>query len=228
MTLPATKFSRLYKKLGYVFSDETILPQALTHRSKSTVNNERLEFLGDSVLGFTISAELYRRFPETNEGVLTRLRARLVRKETLARLARELGLGDYLRLGTGELKSGGFDRDSILADALEAIFGAAFVDGGVDAGRQIVLHLYQHELESTTSATAAKDPKTRLQEYLQKQGLTLPVYSTVDIKGKAHRQEFQVSCEVPGLEPIEGRGSSRRKAEQDAASIAYEKLQNES
>lgn len=220
-------FTRLYEKLDYSFTDGSLLTQALTHRSKGALNNERLEFLGDSVLGLTISAELYQRFSETDEGALTRLRARLVRKETLAKLAREIGLGDYLHLGTGELKSGGFDRDSILADALEAVFGAAYADGGIEAGTYVVLHLYQTVLNEITSAAAAKDPKTRLQEYLQKQHLSLPVYNTLNIQGQAHNQTFIVECLVAGLEPITGKGDSRRKAEQDAASHAYEKLSHE-
>ena len=220
-------FFRLYEKLDYSFIDDSLLTQALTHRSKNALNNERLEFLGDSVLGLTISAELYQRFPATDEGALTRLRARLVRKETLAKLAREISLGDYLRLGTGELKSGGFDRDSILADALEAVFGAAYTDGGIEAGRHAVLHLYQTTLDEITADAAAKDPKTQLQEYLQKQHLSLPVYNTLNIQGQAHNQTFIVECVVAGLEPIRGKGDSRRKAEQDAASRTYEILTNE-
>lgn len=201
-----------------------LLQQALTHRSKSNKNNERLEFLGDSVLGLTISAELYKRYPDTDEGALTRLRARLVRKETLASIAREIDLGEVLRLGTGELKSGGFDRDSILADALEAIFGAAYEDGGIEAGRALVLHLYQPVFEDITSRSSAKDPKTRLQELLQKQHLPLPTYNMIDVNGKAHKQTFVVECVVSGIDPVTGKGSSRRKAEQDAAGHAYDLL----
>ncbi|MBE9516608.1 MAG: ribonuclease III [Proteobacteria bacterium] len=220
-------FDRLYKKLNYSFTDGALLAQALTHRSKNPLNNERLEFLGDSVLGLTISAELFSRFPDTDEGALTRLRARLVRKETLASLAREIGLGDYLRLGSGELKSGGFDRDSILADALEAIFGAAYTDGGIEAGGHVVKYLYRETLEAITPDAAAKDPKTQLQEYLQKKHLPLPVYNTLNIEGQAHHQTFLVECVVSGLEPVSGKGDSRRRAEQDAASRAYDKLDNE-
>lgn len=220
-------YTGLCKRLNYTFSNTGLLEQALTHRSKSSTNNERLEFLGDSVLGLTISAELYSRYPETDEGALTRLRARLVRKETLAILAREIELGDYLRLGTGELKSGGFDRDSILADALEAIFGAAYEDGGIEAGRGVVLHLYSKVFDEITPRSSAKDPKTRLQEYLQKQHLPLPVYTMITVSGEAHKQTFQVECAVTGLNPVIGKGSSRRKAEQDAANHAFELLNHE-
>ncbi len=204
-----------------------LLQQALTHRSKSNMNNERLEFLGDSVLGLTISAELYKRYPDTDEGALTRLRARLVRKETLAAIARNMDLGEYLRLGTGELKSGGFDRDSILADALEAIFGAAYEDGGIDAGSTMVLHLYQPVLQDITPRSSAKDPKTRLQELLQKQHLPLPTYNMINVSGKAHKQTFEVECIVDGIDPVTGKGSSRRRAEQDAAGQAYNLLTHE-
>lgn len=205
-------------QLNYEFNDISLLERALTHSSKSPDNNERLEFLGDSVLSLAISALLYERYPEISEGELTRVRAGLVKKETLAQLARELGLGPLLRLGTGELKSGGFERDSILADALEAVFGAVFLDGGIDAARGVIARTYAELLEHVTPQTVIKDPKTRLQEYLQKTAVATPIYNVVEVTGEAHRQSFRVECIVPGIEgPVEGVGKSRRHAEQEAA-----------
>lgn len=215
--------SNLTRQLDYDFTDPELLERALTHSSKSTENNERLEFLGDSVLNFVISATLYERYPGVAEGELTRVRAGLVKKETLAQLARQLQLGDFLRLGTGELRSGGFSRDSILADALEAIFGAVFRDGGIDSARTVVLHLYDELLEQVTPETVIKDSKTQLQEYLQSHALATPVYNVVEVSGKAHSQHFRVACVVPILEqPVEGSGKSRRTAEQQAAAKALE------
>lgn len=214
--------------LKYQFEDETLLRRALTHRSKSADNYERLEFLGDSVLNFTISAELYDRYPGVAEGELTRLRANLVKKGTLALLAREIDLGDFLSLGSGELKSGGFDRDSILADALEAVFGAVFIDGGIEKTRILIVDVYRDLLERVTPETLQKDPKTQLQEHLQKQAFAPPVYSVTEITGQAHDQHFRVECVVPGLsESVEGTGRSRRNAEQDAAAIALKLLLNQ-
>lgn len=211
--------------LNYQFEDETLLRRALTHRSKSADNYERLEFLGDSVLNFTISAELYGRYPNVTEGELTRLRASLVKKETLALLAREIDLGDFLSLGSGELKSGGFDRDSILADALEAVFGAVFLDGGSEKARALIVDVYHDLLEKVTPDTLQKDPKTQLQEYLQKQSLATPVYNVIEITGQAHDQSFRVECIVPSLpQPVQGTGRSRRNAEQDAAATALKLL----
>lgn len=208
----------LTRQLNYEFNDISLLERALTHSSKSADNNERLEFLGDSVLSFAISALLYERYPETSEGELTRVRAGLVKKETLAQLARELELGPLLRLGTGELKSGGFDRDSILADALEAVFGAVFLDGGIDPAREVIARAYAELLEHVTPQTVVKDPKTRLQEYLQKTAVATPIYNVVEVTGEAHKQNFRVECIVPGIEgPVEGVGKSRRHAEQEAA-----------
>ena len=215
----------LTRRLNYEFSDNKLLERALTHSSKSAENNERLEFLGDSVLNFVISALLYERYPHISEGELTRVRAGLVKKETLAQLARELELGAPLRLGAGELKSGGFERDSILADALEAVFGAIFLDGGVDQAREAILRTYAELLEYTTPETVIKDPKTRLQEYLQKTALDTPVYNVVEVTGQAHEQNFRVECIVPGIEsPVEGVGRSRRHAEQEAARKALKLL----
>ncbi len=214
--------------LNYQFEDETLLQRALTHRSKSADNFERLEFLGDSVLNFTISAELYDRYPNVAEGELTRLRANLVKKDTLALLAREIGLGDFLSLGGGELKSGGFDRDSILADALEAVFGAVLIDGGIEKARVLIVDVYCDLLEKVTPDTLQKDPKTQLQEHLQKQSFAPPAYNIIEITGQAHDQSFRVECVVSGLsEPVQGTGRSRRNAEQDAAAIALKLLVNQ-
>jgi ribonuclease-3 len=211
----------LTERLGYSFESEQLVELALTHRSHSSRNYERLEFLGDSILGFTISAYLFRNFPDLSEGELTRLRASLVRKESLARIARDLELGKHLRLGSGELKSGGFDRDSILADALEALFGAIFIDGGIEAARAAILLVYQEQLQSVDPRSIQKDPKTRLQELLQKKMQSTPDYEVLEVLGEAHAQTFTVQCTVPGLEQaITGKGRSRRAAEQNAAKQA--------
>ena len=215
----------LSKRLGYVFRDAALLARALTHRSHSSQNYERLEFLGDSILSFTIADALYDRFEQLSEGELTRLRATLVRRETLAKLARELNLGDCLELGSGELKSGGFDRDSILADTLEAVFGAVYKDSDFEAVRSVVLQLYRLLLDNLDPHSIQKDPKTRLQEFLQRQSLATPTYNVLEISGEAHLQHFVVECRVPGLaEAVRGEGNSRRYAEQAAAVLACEKL----
>ncbi|HEY9149103.1 MAG TPA: ribonuclease III, partial [Gammaproteobacteria bacterium] len=208
----------LCRSLGYTFNDEELLAQALTHRSVGKLNNERLEFLGDAILSFVISTELYRRFSEIDEGTLSRLRASLVKGETLAIMARELALGDYLNLGSGELKSGGFRRASILADTLEAIFGAIYLDSDIHTIQRLILQLYRERLDKVDPSQALKDPKTRLQEYLQSRSRPLPEYEVTNIQGKSHAQTFTVSCRVEGLdEPVISQGSSRRKAEQAAA-----------
>ncbi|MCW8828760.1 MAG: ribonuclease III [Gammaproteobacteria bacterium] len=215
----------IYRLLGYSFNDKELLQQALTHRSVGKLNNERLEFLGDAILSFVISTELYRRFDDIDEGTLSRLRASLVKGETLAAMARELGLGDYLNLGSGELKSGGFRRASILADTLEAIFGAIFLDSDIGTVQRIILQLFDERMNKVNPSQALKDPKTRLQEYLQSRSRALPVYEVTDIQGKSHAQTFTVSCRVEGLdEPVISRGSSRRKAEQAAAQEVLSKL----
>ena len=215
----------LAKRLGVVFHDVTLLARALTHRSHSNRNYERLEFLGDSILGFVIADALYDRFPKLDEGDLTQLRATLVRRETLAQLARELNLGDYLELGSGELKSGGFDRDSILADTLEAVIGAVYKDRDLEAARDVVLRLYRPLLDHIDPHSIRKDPKTCLQEFLQNQSIETPVYTVLEISGKPHQQHFVVECRVPGLtEAIRGEGNSRRHAEQAAAARACEIL----
>lgn len=223
--MSASNYQLLLRSLDYEFKDSCLLERALTHRSKSNQNYERLEFLGDSILGFTISAELYQRYPDLPEGKLTRLRASLVRQETLAMLGRQLELGQFLRLGSGELKSGGYDRDSILSDTVEALFGAIYLDGGVDAVRKVILKLYVDILNELSPKNIEKDPKTRLQEYLQKHMQVLPEYHTVKITGAPHDQQFLVECKVPGIVGIaQGEAKSRRAAEQQAASRAYELL----
>ncbi len=209
----------LIERLGYRFAEPALLEDALTHRSAGPGNNERLEFLGDGVLNFVIAAELYRRKPGFREGELSRLRASLVRGETLAEIARQLELGDFLVLGSGELKSGGFRRDSILADALEAILGAIYLDGGFEACRDCVRRLFAELLDELPDAQQLKDPKTRLQEYLQGSGLALPEYQLLATSGKAHEQRFRVECRVAELAlSAQATAGSRRKAEQSAAS----------
>lgn len=216
---------RLVRALDYEFQDPALLTLALTHRSVSSQNNERLEFLGDAVLGGIIAAELFLRFPQASEGQLTRLRASLVKGDTLAKIGRELALGEYLSLGSGELKSGGHRRGSILACALEAIIGAVWLDGGDAAARRLVLRLYAARLDEVSPEAAHKDPKTRLQEYMQARKLPLPVYELLSVEGEDHQQTFRVRCRVAGAaEAVEGRGSSRRKAEQDAARQAFERI----
>ncbi|HKC42605.1 MAG TPA: ribonuclease III [Burkholderiales bacterium] len=211
--------------LGYRFQNARLLQQALTHRSHGTPHNERLEFLGDGVLNCLIAAELYTRFATLREGELSRLRASLVREQRLHELAARLSLGDYLRLGEGELKSGGFRRPSILADALEAMIGAVFLDGGFEAARQVVAGLYQPLLETLDPKGTAKDPKTQLQEWLQGRKLSLPHYSVIATHGAAHDQRFEVECLIRELElRTVGSGPSRRLAEQEAARVAFERL----
>lgn len=209
---------RLFKAIGYQFSDWRLAEIALTHRSVGSANNERFEFLGDAILGFVIADELYQHFKGADEGQLSRLRAELVKGESLAEVARKLDLGAYLSLGTGELRSGGQSRSSILADALEAIFAAIYIDGGYEASRQIILSLFQEKLDQLSLDSQQKDPKTRLQEHLQAHKLGLPSYSVVSISGEQHEQLFQVNCSIINLkQACDGHGSSRRRAEQDAA-----------
>ncbi|AUI86967.1 ribonuclease III [Vibrio azureus] len=216
---------KLERKLGYQFQDAEFIHLALTHRSANSKHNERLEFLGDSILSFVIADDLYHRFPKVNEGDMSRMRATLVRGHTLAELGREFGLGDYLKLGPGELKSGGFRRDSILADAVEAIIGAIYLDSDMEVVRGIILSWYRSRLDAIQPGVSQKDPKTRLQEFLQGRRKPLPLYTVTNIKGEAHNQEFTVECDVAGVdEPVIGKGTSRRKAEQAAAEIALEQL----
>ncbi|CAK2722636.1 RNase III [Vibrio crassostreae] len=218
---------KLERKIGYQFNDADLIHLALTHRSAAGKHNERLEFLGDSILSFVIADDLYHRFPKVNEGDMSRMRATLVRGHTLAELGREFELGDYLKLGPGELKSGGFRRDSILADAVEAIIGAVYLDSDTETVRGIILSWYQSHLDAIQPGVSQKDPKTRLQEFLQGRRNPLPVYTVTNIKGEAHNQEFTVECEVAGVDkPVIGKGTSRRKAEQAAAETALEQLSN--
>lgn len=212
------KAERLTAALGHRFTDSALLRQALTHRSYGSCNNERLEFLGDSILNCAIAGMLYTRFGAINEGELSRHRARLVRQETLAEIAQSLSLGDHLLLGEGELKSGGNKRPSILADALEALLGAVFLDAGFDAANALIGRLYAPVLDALDPAAAGKDPKTTLQEILQARHLALPRYGLVCTRGEAHAQEFEVECLIPELSiRCTGLGGSRRTAEQNAA-----------
>ncbi len=209
--------------IPYRFNDPELLALALFHRSAGRINNERLEFLGDSVLSFVISAELFDARKTTDEGGLTRLRARIVRGETLANIATQLKLGDFISLGEGELKSGGFKRNSILADALEALFGAIYIDGGIQACAQVIKHVCQPYIDQLPDADELKDPKTRLQEWLQGRGYSLPEYTTLKEDGPPHRKQFLVECiaTAAGIK-MTGEGRSRRKAEQAAAAAALE------
>lgn len=217
--------SEFERKLSYRFRRAELLTDALTHRSAGSRNNERLEFLGDGALNFIIADELYRRVPDASEGDLSRLRASLVRKETLARVAAELSLGEALVLGAGELKSGGHRRQSILGDALEAVVGAIYLDGGYQACRDVVLSLFAGLLDNLPSLESLKDPKTRLQERLQARRLPLPEYRLESESGAEHERSFEISCTVAGLvEPVRGTGRSRRRAEQKAAARALEML----
>ena len=214
------------ERLGYEPQDLALFRAALTHRSAPGANNERLEFLGDAVVNLAIAQRLYEAFPLATEGELSRLRARLVSREPLAEIAVSLGLGETLQLGSGELRSGGFRRQSILADALEALCGAIFLDGGLGAVEPIIARLFTERIAALPSPEALKDPKTRLQEYLQSRSLTLPRYQILGIEGEDHAQTFRVSCEVPGLAlRVEGGGSSRRRAEQQAAQAMLEAIE---
>lgn len=217
--------SELYSVLSYTHQDESLLSLALTHRSCGKKNNERLEFLGDSILNFVIADALFRKFPLAKEGELSRLRARLVKGETLAEIARELNLGDYLRLGSGELKSGGYRRDSILADAVEAIIGSIHLDRGLEAAKSFVLERYRSRLDNLDLEKSLKDSKTRLQEFLQSRREALPEYRLDRVEGEAHDQTFHISCIVSMLDqPTSGVGSSRRQAEQESARQALDLL----
>lgn len=220
-----TDCARLEQALGYTFTDRTLLKQALTHRSFGSPHNERLEFLGDGVLGMIIAAEIFGRFPQLREGEMSRLRAHLVREQTLHAIAVEMGLGRFMRLGEGEMKSGGGSRPSILADALEAVIGATFLDGGYDRARALVLRRFDTLLLAPHPDDLGKDPKTRLQEALQGRRLRLPAYSVSSTTGAAHDQTFEVECVVESLGlRTTGTGPTRRLAEQDAARKALEAM----
>jgi ribonuclease-3 len=216
----------LQNALGHEFMSKDLLQQALTHRSHSVAHNERLEFLGDSVLNCVIASLLFDKFVRIDEGDLSRLRANLVKQQSLYEIAQRLELSPYLRLGEGELKSGGFRRPSILADTVEALFGAVFLDAGFDAARKVIKRLYLPVLETVDPKTLGKDSKTLLQEYLQGRKIALPVYTVVATHGAAHSQEFEVECAVPKLAiQVLGGGGSRRAAEQAAAKKALEAAQ---
>ncbi len=218
-------YEKLYDSLGYRFQDESLLKAALTHRSVKGVNNERLEYLGDSIVNFVIADAIFQQCPKAREGDMSRLRAMLVKGETLAELAREFEIGDHLLLGSGELKTGGRGRDSILADAMEAVIAAVYLDSGMATVHQLVMKWYASRLQDMDSMTGLKDAKTQLQEHLQARRLELPVYDVVDIKGEAHAQIFVVECNVVDLnETATADGSSRRKAEQGAAERMLQQL----
>jgi ribonuclease III len=206
------------RSFGHVFVTPALCSTALTHRSAGAEHNERLEFLGDSILNCAVARLLYEAHPQADEGALSRLRASLVSGESLAQIAGDLGLGDYLRLGPGELKTGGFRRASILADALEAMLGAIFLDAGYDAAAAAVTRIAAPKMLDLPAAGSLKDPKTRLQEILQAQGVALPLYTLTAVTGDPHAQSFTVTCEVPvfGVSAV-GEGGSRRRAEQLAA-----------
>ncbi|MBR38397.1 ribonuclease III [Idiomarina baltica] len=226
MSLPKPPLTQLEQIIGYRFERQSLLKQALTHRSAHANHNERLEFLGDSILGVVIAEALFSRFPKVAEGDLSRMRAAIVCGRSLARLGKKKGLGDYLSLGQGELKSGGYRRESILADAMEAIIGAIFLDSDMDTVKQVVLGWFEEQLETIKPGASQKDPKTRLQEWLQARQRPLPKYDVVATQGQAHNQQFTVTCTIEGLpEPLLGTGTSRRKAEQAAATSALEQLQ---
>ncbi len=218
--------NQLEERLQYRFHDAELLCQALTHRSHSAANNERLEFLGDSILNCSVAAILFRRYGKLDEGDLSRVRANLVKQQSLYEIAQTLGVSDFLRLGEGELKSGGFRRPSILADTLEALFGAMYLDGGFEKAYAVIERLYTPVLEHVDPKTLGKDAKTLLQEYLQGHKIALPQYTVIATHGAAHNQQFEVECTVPKLDiKVGGSGASRRAAEQAAAKKALEEVQ---
>ena len=219
------RFRWAEERLNHPFIDSALLDLAFTHRSAAKHNNERLEFLGDAFLNYSIAQMLYEKWPEDSEGGLSRLRAALVKGETLAEIGRELGLSALIEMGPGELGSGGSNRDSTIANALEAVIGAILLDGGVDAAKSCVTLLFWNRLNELPDAASLKDPKTKLQEWAQGRGLRLPDYAVESVSGEKHRQSFVVSCELPdsGQRTI-GQGRSRRSAEQDAAGIMLSEL----
>ena len=221
MTDPLDKLQQV---LGYRFNDINLLQQALTHRSIGAVNNERLEFLGDSVLNFCVSRRLYSELPQASEGDLSRIRASLVNKDALARIARKLDLSACIRLGRGEKQSGGQRRSSIQADAVEAILGSVLLDGGYDAAGDLIARLYQDHYKDLPDPEALKDPKTRLQEHLQARGMGLPQYQVIRESGKDHAKNFEVECSAGEFSTVIAEGTSRRKAEQAAASKMLDQI----
>ncbi|MET3119649.1 ribonuclease-3 [Undibacterium sp. GrIS 1.8] len=217
----------LQKRLGHQFKNAALLQQALTHRSHSVLHNERLEFLGDSILNCVVASLLFDSFANIDEGDLSRVRANLVKQQSLYEIAQRIELSQFLRLGEGELKSGGFRRPSILADTLEALFGAIFLDAGFDAAREVIKSLYSPVLVTIDPTTLGKDAKTLLQEFLQSKKIALPQYNVVATHGAAHNQEFEIECLVPKLEiQVFGAGGSRRAGEQAAAKLALETALN--
>ena len=213
----------LSRIIHYTFNDPSFMTMALTHRSFSSQHNERLEFLGDSVLSFLIANELYKRFPRIDEGDLSRLRAQLVKESSLSTIATSIGLGDFIRLGEGELKSAGWRRPSILADTFESIIGAIYLDGGIKPTHEFVLRFFETQLNEIDPKLIQKDPKTLLQELLQSKKSDLPIYTVVSIEGEAHSQTFTIECQIKKSNiKTQGVGNSRRIAEQEAALRAYQ------
>ena len=226
MQVSVTDLKKLESRVAYTFKNASLLDQSVTHRSFGDRNNERLEFLGDSILNFVVAAALFNRFPEAREGDLSRLRAKMIKQQTLAEIARELDLGGFLTMGSGELKSGGFERDSILSDAVEAIIGAVFLDGGITEATDCVLGLYEERLAALTSSNIEKDAKSRLQEHLQGIGQPVPDYILVGTTGKSPNQNFEIECRSLYFnEIIRAIGTSRRRAEQKSAELALKHLE---
>ena len=224
----STSVQEIHKIIGYRFGSEELLDRALTHRSAAGPNNERLEFLGDSVLGLLVAAELFRRFPSSDEGSLTRCRARLVRQETLAAVSRKIGLGSLVVLGEGAARSGGADRSSILADVMEAVIGAVYLEGGLSSAETVVESLLREEWESIDPVLLLKDPKTELQEELQRLGRPLPRYLVTETRGAPHKREFVVECVLDDpFDSFFGKGASHQKAEQNAAELALQNLRSQ-
>ncbi len=220
-------YSQLAKLLGYQFNDESLLVQALTHRSFKGAHNERLEFVGDALLGMFVAEALYFAFPKATEGELTRMRSQLVKGQTLTEVAKEYDISSWLLLGPGEMKSGGFRRDSILEDAIESIIGAVYLDSDIEQCRTFVLKLLDERLKQVDPSNALKDPKTQLQEWLQSRKRPLPTYEVAGVSGQAHNQTFKISCTLDNGKLLSATGTSRRKAEQAAARKALEVVKGE-
>ncbi|GHB65770.1 ribonuclease 3 [Psychrosphaera saromensis] len=220
-------YSQLAKLLGYQFNDESLLVQALTHRSFKGAHNERLEFVGDALLGMFVAEALYFAFPKATEGELTRMRSQLVKGQTLTEVAKEYDISSWLLLGPGEMKSGGFRRDSILEDAIESIIGAVYLDSDIEQCRTFVLRLLDERLKQVDPSNALKDPKTQLQEWLQSRKRPLPTYEVAGVSGQAHNQTFKISCTLDNGKLLSATGTSRRKAEQAAARKALEVVKGE-
>ncbi len=222
-----TNYSQLAKLLGYQFNDESLLIQALTHRSFKGAHNERLEFVGDALLGMFVAEALYFAFPKATEGELTRMRSQLVKGQTLTEIAKEYDISSWLLLGPGEMKSGGCRRDSILEDAIESIIGAVYLDSDIEQCRTFVLKLLDERLKQVDPSNALKDPKTQLQEWLQSRKRPLPTYEVAGVSGQAHNQTFKISCTLDNGKLLSATGTSRRKAEQAAARKALEVVKGE-